>query len=220
MGPRKKEKIRHQDQGQQMKGRRNSDLDDVDLKPDRERIPSHTLEHLGVSDLPSRRRRHLLLLLLPGRRRGKIGRYRWESLGPRGRIRAPAGRVVIGLQRGRDVVGLNRGRVGRNVEERGRAAALRRAERGRVASGPRSGPGAARWSAGQFLLLLFPFVRASVHARLACAVLVLVLAIHPKREFRRLANDPPSRASRVAGACRPLLAMFSKGRRRCPARIL
>ena len=55
-------------------------LDDVDLKPDRGRIPSHTLEHLGFSDL---RRRHLLRLLL-GCRRGKIARYRGQRLAPAG----------------------------------------------------------------------------------------------------------------------------------------
>ena len=44
-------------------------------------------------------------------------------------MRAAAGRVTR-LQGGGDVVGLGRGRVIQNVEERRRALALRRAERG------------------------------------------------------------------------------------------
>jgi len=196
-----------------------SHIDDVDPKPDRERIPLYTLEHLRVSDLPSRRRRHLLLLL--GRRRGKIPRYRGQRLAPRGRIRAAAGRVIIRLERGRDVVESNRGRVGRNVEERGRVAALRRVERG----GGGSGRGAIRWSAGQFLLLFLLFVRASVHAHLARAVLVLVLvlvlATHAKRELRRLANDPRTRAPRAASAFSGMASVSraGPGAMRCRSRV-
>jgi hypothetical protein len=157
-------------------------------------------------------RRHLLLSLsvLLRRRCGNIARYRGEVLAPRGGMRA-TGRVIR-LERSRDVVDVDRGRVGRNVEERRRAAALRRAERG-------SGHCATRLSVGQFLLL---FVRGSVRAGIAHAVLVLVLVLasHVKGEPRRLANDPPRRASRVARACCPLLAMLSQGCRRCPVRIL
>jgi len=73
-----------------------SHLDDVDLKPDRERIPAHTLEYLRVrvSDLPSRRQRYLLLLL--GRRRIKIARYRGQRLASRGQIERGLGKSSSG----------------------------------------------------------------------------------------------------------------------------
>ena len=95
------------------------------------------------------------------------------------------------MQRGRGIVRVGSGSRGvhRDVKERRRAAALRRAERRPTA--------AARRPAGQFLLLLLG--RASIHARLAAAA-VFVLAAHAKGELRRLANDSPRRAPRVAGS--------------------
>jgi hypothetical protein len=110
-------------------------------------------------------------------------------------MRAAARRVVLRLQHSGNVAGLDSGRVGRNVEERGRAAALRHAERVVGGSGPRATATSTRWPAGRLLLL---FVRASVLACLARSV--LFLATHAKGELGRPANNPPRRVARVTGA--------------------
>jgi len=176
-----------------------------------------TLGHLRVSDFPSRRRRHLLRLLL-GCRRGKIARYRGQRLAPAGEFERRPGESSSGCSVAETSSGWTVGALDETLKSEDEPLLCVAPNVGVLGLGT----GTTRWSAGQFLLLLLliVIVRAPVHARLARAVFVLVLATHPKRELRRLANNPPSRTARVAGACRPLLAMLSRGWRRCPVQIL
>ena len=75
-------------------------LDNVDLKPDRERILSHTLKHLAV-DFTSWEV-HWLLLLWRRSHPTKVARYRGQILAPHRRMRSP--RRVLGVDRDRVII--------------------------------------------------------------------------------------------------------------------
>ena len=188
-------------------GKKRTALDDVNLKPDRERVLPHDLKRLAVIDFSGWRLRRLWC-----RRRRTTAKIAWDRrqvLASRGRIRAPRRVVRVQLQRGQDIICVRgrRRRVHRDVEERGRAAALRRTERGPAA--------AARRLARHILLL----VRAPVYARIAAATTrSLSLRPMPKESFDALRTIRLVVPSRVVGARQTLLAVLPRrGRRRARA---